>query len=134
MTSACSSTANSITEILFAGDAVLNLTQQPLNAVAGTLFLKLAGDQLVCQAVPTSIVWDHSLLFQLRRMVSGQITRLVIVAEENCSDAEFIARELGAAQVSHICCTLMSSCDVDDFMDEQDAEAVTERLRQLGYI
>ncbi len=46
MTTECSSTADAITGVLMAGDAVLNLSQQPLNAIAGTLFVAAHEDQL----------------------------------------------------------------------------------------
>jgi hypothetical protein len=31
-------------------------------------------------------------------------------------------------------CTLTEDCGAEAFMDEEDAEAVAERLRQLGYL
>lgn len=74
------------------------------------------------------------MLPSLMRLVSGQISRLVVVSEDDCSDASQIVRELSIKGISHLHCTLMSTCDADAFMDEEDAEAVTERLRQLGYI
>ena len=132
MTTQCSSTANAITEVLLVGDAVLNLTQQPLNAVRGTQFVSATGDSLSCGKTPMSVVWKPSLAFSLTKLVVGDVTRLVIVSEEHCSDAEIVVRELSAHQIPHLHCTLMNACDVDAFMDEADIEAVTERLRQLG--
>jgi len=134
MTTQCSSTANSITEVLLAGDAVLNLTQQPLNAIRGTQFVSAAGDSLSCGKTPVSVDWKRSLASSLTRLVSGDVTRLVVVAEEHCSDAECVVRELVAHSIPHLHCTLIDACDADAFMDQADTEAVTERLRQLGYI
>ncbi len=134
MTTECSSTANSITEVLLAGDAVLNLTQQPLNTIAGTMFVQADSGELHCQTSSAHVIWNHSLLFALPQLVAGRVSRLVVVSEEGCSDAEFIVRELTSRNVPHLHCSLMNACEADSFMDEQDAEAVTERLRQLGYI
>ena len=134
MTTQCSSTANSITEVLLAGDAVLNLTQQPLNTIRGTQFVSADAGSLSCGRTPASVFWNHSLVPSLHKLVSGDVTRLVVVSEEHCSDAEFVVRELSAHSIPHLHCTLLSSCDADAFMDEEDTEAVTERLRQLGYI
>ncbi|RLS38873.1 MAG: hypothetical protein DWH78_05765 [Planctomycetota bacterium] len=134
MTTECSSTANSITEVLLAGDAVLNLTQQPLNTLPGTQFIAVQDARLTSVAMPAAVVWNYSLAFSLSSLINGRVTRLVIVSEENCSHADFVVRELAARNVPHLHCTLLNICDSDAFMDEQDAEAVTERLRQLGYI
>ena len=129
-----SSTANSITEILLAGDAILNLTQQPLNTIAGTCFVSASGEDLFCRKSPAFITWKYGFTYWLSRLVGGEVSRLVVISEENCGDAQFIVRELVAKCVPHIHCTLVNPCDADDFMDEQDAEAVSERLKQLGYI
>ena len=58
----------------------------------------------------------------------------MVISEENCSDAAVLTRELCTQGIPHLHCTLMNACDADAFMDEEDTEAVTERLRQLGYI
>ena len=134
MPTQCSSTANSITEVLLAGDAVLNLTQQPLNAAIGTLFVSASGDRLALSHSATSVYWKQFHSELLPGIMSGEVARLVIVSEENCSDAECVVRDLFTRGIPHLHCTLMNSCDADAFMDEVDTEAVTERLRQLGYI
>lgn len=134
MTMECSSTANSITEVLLAGDAILNLTQQPLNTIAGTSFVSADGDLLRCGTTPAVVSWKHSLTPSLSRIVNDSISRIVVVSEDGCSDASQIVRELSMKGIPHLHCTLMNACDADAFMDEEDADAVTERLRQLGYI
>lgn len=134
MTNQCSSTANSITEVLLAGDAVLNLTRQPLNTIAGTRFVTAEGDVLLTGTAAAMVLWKHSMTPSLSRIVSGAVSRLVVVSEEDCSDASMIVRELEIKGIPHMHCVLMSTCDADAFMDEEDTEAVTERLRQLGYI
>jgi hypothetical protein len=134
MATECVTTANSITEVLLAGDAVLNLTQQPLNTIAGTMFV--SSDQNAASLVnrPCSFRWSVKAAQEIGRLISDSAIRIVVVSEEDCCDANRLVRELVAQRIPHLHCTLMNPCDADDFMDEQDAEAVSERLKQLGYL
>ena len=134
MTTQCFSTANSITEVLLAGDAVLNLTRQALNVTAGTLFVCASGDQLAVSDSAAFVVWNQGYGTSLRQTMCRDVSRLVVISEENCRDADVLVRELRDRGIEHLHCTLLSVCDADAFMDEEDTEAVTERLRQLGYI
>jgi hypothetical protein len=134
MTTECSSTADSITGVLMAGDAVLNLSQQPLNTVAGTLFVAAHDDCLSISRTPSSVQWSFGMSRSLQQLQAATVDRIVVISEENCSDAAVVTRELNSRGIPHLHCTLMNACDADAFMDEEDTEAVTERLRQLGYI
>ena len=134
MTRECSSTADAITGVLLAGDAVLNLSQQPLNTTAGTLFVAADAGQLSVRGAPASVQWRFGMSGSLKKLRCDAVERIVVISEENCSDAAMVTRDLDAQGIPHLHCTLMNSCDEDSFMDEEDTEAVTERLRQLGYI
>jgi hypothetical protein len=134
MTTQCSSTANSITEVLLAGDAVLNLTQQPLNAITGTRFLTIEGDAFRCVPYPSSVSWHSRLASSLKQLDEFDVSRIVVVSDEHSGDAEQVLQELTSRQIAHVHCVLINACDEDAFMDEDDAEAVAERLRQLGYL
>ena len=134
MTTECSSTADAITGVLLAGDAVLNLSQRPLNTTAGTLFVAADEDQLSVRSTPVSVQWRYGMAGSLKKLRCDAVERIVVISEENCSDAAVLTRELHAQGIPHMHCTLMNACDADAFMDEEDTEAVTERLRQLGYI
>ncbi len=134
MTTECSSTADAITGVLMAGDAVLNLSQQPLNIIAGTLFVAAHKDQLSISRTPSSVQWRFGMACSLGQLRSPTVDRIVVISEENCSDAAVVTRELSAYSIPYLHCTLMNACDADAFMDEEDTDAVTERLRQLGYI
>ncbi len=134
MTTECSSTADSITGVLMAGDAVLNLSQQPLNTVAGTLFVAAHEDRLSISHMPSAVQWRFGMSRSLQQLKTATVDRIVVISEENCSDAAVVTRALNSHGIPHLHCTLMNACDSDAFMDEEDTEAVTERLRQLGYI
>ena len=134
MTTECSSTADAITGVLMAGDAVLNLSQQPLNTVAGTLYIAAHDDQLTFRDTPSAVHWRLGMSRSLLQLQSSAVDRIVVISDENCSDAAVVTRELDTHGIPHLHCTLMNACDSDAFMDEEDTEAVTERLRQLGYI
>ena len=134
MTTACSSTANSITEVILAGDALLNLTQQTLNTARGTVYVTGSGDTLSCGPVPGNVTWRDSMGASLAALQGGEISRIVVVSEDHCSDAKKLVSELARLGIPHLHCTLMQLCEADAFMDEEDTEAVTVRLRQLGYL
>ena len=134
MATECVTTANSITEVLLAGDAVLNLTQQPLNTIAGTMFVSSEQNFVSLENHPCWFRWSPQRVQEIGGLISDAAFRIVVVSEEECCDAELLVRELAAQRVPHLHCTLMNPCDADDYMDEQDAEAVSERLRQLGYL
>jgi hypothetical protein len=134
MATECVTTANSITEVLLAGDAVLNLTQQPLNTIAGTMFISADHDSVSLVTRPCSFRWSIEAAQEIGTLISDSALRIVVVSEEGCCDADRLVRELVAQRIPHLHCTLMNPCDADDYMDEQDAEAVSERLRQLGYL
>lgn len=134
MTIQCSSTANSIMEVLLAGDAVLNLTQQNLNTMPGTLFVSPSDDQLDLSCAASTVRWKREYNASLSRLLSGDVTRLVVISEGDCPDSDSVVNDLCARGIPHLHCLLMNSCDADAFMDDDDTEAVTERLRQLGYI
>jgi hypothetical protein len=134
MATECVTTANSITEVLLAGDAVLNLTQQPLNTIAGTMFISADHDSASLVNRPCSFRWSIKAAQEISTLISDSALRIVVVSEEGCCDADRLVRDLVAQRIPHLHCTLMNPCNADDYMDEQDAEAVSERLRQLGYL
>ena len=134
MATECVTTANSITEVLLVGDAVLNLTQQPLNTIAGTMFVSSEQNRVSLENHPCWFRWSPQTVQEIGGLITDAALRIVVVSEEECCDAELLVRELAAQRVPHLHCTLMNPCDADDYMDEQDAEAVSERLRQLGYL
>jgi hypothetical protein len=57
MTTECSSTADAMTGVLMAGDVFLNLSQQPLNTIADTLFVAADEDRLTIRHTPSSVQW-----------------------------------------------------------------------------
>lgn len=138
MTTACSSTANSIMEVLHGGDALLNLTSQSLNTSSGVLCITRGGNRLQCGPVSasesTAVEWRDSLAAELGALCRPEVTRIVVVSEEHSLVAQQLVSELSRRQIPHLHCTLMDQCEADAFMDAEDTEAVTERLRQLGYL
>ncbi|MCA9057084.1 MAG: hypothetical protein KDA85_01235 [Planctomycetaceae bacterium] len=135
MNNPCSATADSITSILLAGDAVLNLSGEPLNTVSGTLYIAANNGETRLQAEPAQVNWTTDLAASIPGLVTDGVQRLVVVANDATDDVPMaVVRELEAQNVPCVLCTLSVDCDADAFMDEEDAEAVAERLRQLGYI
>ncbi len=134
MTTQCSSTPEAISGILLAGDAVLNLSGQTLNCVSNTRFVAPIGESLSVTDSPARVVWRTDLAHALPDVASEAVDRVVVVSESQDTDSEQVLSALKTAGIAHIHCTLTSECDAAAFMDEEDAEAVAERLRQLGYL
>lgn len=134
MSLSCSASADSLTSVLLAGDAILNLSPQPLNVAAGTAFVSDAGGRLLISDRPTQLHWRPTLTGSLAGLISDAVARLVVVSEPDCAEAGAVLQALQTQQVPHCHCVLSDDCDAAAFMDEEDAEAVAERLRQLGYI
>ncbi len=138
MTTVCTSTATSIMEVLLGGDALLNLTSQVLNTSRGTVYLTRGREGLlfgpVAADVSTAVACQDSLAAELVALSAPEITRIVVISEEHNTAAQQLVSELSRRHVSHLHCVLMDQCEADAFMDAEDTEAVTERLRQLGYL
>lgn len=134
MTVRCSSTPAAISGVLIAGDAVLNLSPQPLNCVAGTRYVHAKGDGLTVTDVPGALIWRPRLAGSLSSLPDADVTRIVVVSDEDDPQADDVLAAMDDAGIPHLHCTLASACEADAFMDDEDAEAVAERLRQLGYL
>jgi hypothetical protein len=134
MTTRCSSTPDAISGILLAGDAVLNLSQQSLNCVGSTRFLSAAGDSLTVDHSPAHVTWRSDYAHALPGVAAADVDRVVVVSDEESDSATAALSALQQAGISHVHCTLNQDCTADAFMDEEDAEAVAARLRQLGYL
>ncbi len=130
----CSTTADAITSVLLAGDAVLNLTGHALNTIAGTAFVSDSGEGLKISFDDSRVVWRPSHGPALRPLISRDITRIVVVTEDDFQSAEAVMDVLRSQKIPHCHCVLANECSSDAFMDPEDAEAVAERLRQLGYL
>ncbi len=134
MMTQCTSTADAITGVLLAGDAVLNLSQKPLNTVAGTLFVTLNSGSLCLSTTPTVLQWQSAFAASLPALLLGDCSRLAIVSDASCDAAADVKQHLTELNLPFAHCILTEDCEADAFMDEEDAEAVAERLRQLGYL
>lgn len=130
----CCSTAAAITEVLLGGDVLLNLTARTLNVVRGTRFLTVCGGRLVLGEQQSAVAWHGELGRSLGSLATADIPRVVVVSDATSADPGPVLTALGAAGIPHVLCTLHDASAEDGFMDEADAEAVAERLRQLGYL
>lgn len=134
MTVQCSTTPDSIASVLLAGDVVLNLSGRALNAPAETPYICESGGGLRVQHQPHQIAWKPHFSPSMRGLISRDITRVVVVGNEGQADVSDVLHDLAKQSIPVAHCVLSDCCDADAFMDEADAEAVAERLRQLGYL
>jgi|GEM_PF-358003 len=140
-TAKCSSTAGSITEVLLGGDLILNLSGQTLATGQTARYLQpdlTAGapdnSRLQITNKPCSIAWTPTLAACLNSLAALDADRIVVVAEAQSAAGHSVVQRLTACGIRSLLCTLSEDCGADAFMDEEDAEAVAERLRQLGYL
>lgn len=137
----CSSTAGSITEVLLGGDLILNLSGQTLATGQTARYLQLnptakAPDSSHLQITnePCSIAWTPTLAACLNSVAALDADRIVVVADAHSAAGHSVVQQLTACGIRSLLCTLSEDCGADAFMDEEDAESVAERLRQLGYL
>ena len=117
--------------VLQDGDAIINFTSEALAAPAAAVSLSQDGTAKLINGPAYPIAADTDAQAISALMTDGK--RLVVVTDGSDKVAEFVAR-ISAAQVPHLVCIPDEACAADAFMDEEDADAVAERLRQLGYI
>lgn len=135
MLNQCTSTPESIAESLLAGDLILNLTGFHLHFGCGIRCLRFdCGEFTISDSVNGQCRWSDALADALVAFGKQCPDRVVVVVDESFSALDELTSLLGHSGLAHQVCMLQSSCDADAFMDEADTEAVTERLRQLGYI
>ena len=131
----CSSTPESIAEVLLAGDLILNLSASELNVGCGVRVLTTNGTELmVADDADTRSCWNEHLADLLIAFGKRCSDRVVVVVDEAFDHIDEITSVLNHSGLTFQICLLQSSCDAEAFMDEADSEAVAERLRQLGYI
>jgi hypothetical protein len=138
-TTECSSTAASITEVLLGGDLILNLSSQALATAHGARYLQFSlssdsGGSLQVTREPCCVAWHAAIPGCFGSLSALDFDRIVVVVESASEFGPTVLRELTACGVRCLLCTLTEDCGAEAFMDEEDAEAVAERLRQLGYL
>ncbi|MFN5796067.1 MAG: hypothetical protein ACK5AN_00940 [Planctomyces sp.] len=138
-TTECSSTAASITEVLLGGDLILNLSGQALATAHGARYLQFSsnsgsGCSLQVTKEACCVTWNAAIPSCFSSLLSVDADRIVVVVESANEFGHTVVRELTACGLRCLLCTLSEDCGAEAFMDEEDAEAVAERLRQLGYL
>jgi hypothetical protein len=114
------------------GDALINFSFDTLSCSAP--FVLFAGDgSATLHTGSARTVGASANVKSLTTLLSEDVQRFVIVSDGARAATEF-ATCLGEAGIPHKLLLLAADCNADAFMDEEDSEAVAERLRQLGYI
>lgn len=135
MSTECTANPLAISELLLAGDVILNLSSQVLNTLPGVPYFAAVDGELSGTLQPARVLWQDSYAVAVRDVLGEhQYSRVVLVCDSDCSQAVAARAALTAAQISFLLVRVSEACDASAFMDEEDAEAVSERLRQLGYL
>ena len=122
---------DALAEILEDGDALINFTSEAVATLAPAVSISQDGTPRLING-PAYPVAANVDVTAISRLVADT-TRLVVVTD-GIDKSEELAAQLSMQNVPHVVCVLDQVCAADAFMDEEDSEAVAERLRQLGYI
>lgn len=120
------------------GDVIANCSGRTLNPSDGSHFLTQTAAGLAITSQAADVTAERLDADQVRQVCGT--ARLALISEEEQPEADQTAEKLEAAGVPVCHLRLYTGtddgekCDASDFMDEEDSEAVAERLRQLGYI
>ena len=112
------------------GDALINCTNEAIAATVPALSINSDGTARLINGPAYPVNGDANNA--MRSLNVENVTRFVIVADGE--SGKTFETACTAANLPHITCVVESSCDAGAFMDEEDSEAVAERLRQLGYL
>lgn len=114
------------------GDVLINFTANSLTCNVPFVSFSADGEAQLAtgEALPVAGDIKSDAVVALQ---NEQTKRFVVLSDGSQSAREF-ADELTAAGVLTASIVLAEDCAADSFMDEDDSEAVAERLRQLGYI
>lgn len=122
-------TQETLAEFLEDGDAIINFGSETVAVNAPALSLDSDGNAKLSDGPAYPVRSDPAAV--AKALHDTGIKRCVVVTDDASCHA---AAAFSAAAIPHVVCVLEPSCDAESFMDDEDSEAVAERLRQLGYI
>lgn len=132
MTTQTTVSVDALDSLIEDGDTLINLTSAALSCSVPFVECSQDGKVKIGTGQPTPVAQDVSAE-SIQALQTDAVKRFVIV-----SDGSQVARELSeqltSAGIANSSIVLAEDCAADSFMDEDDSEAVAERLRQLGYI
>ena len=122
---------DALSEVLQDGDALVNFTSEAIASLAPAVSLSQDGTAKLINgpAYPVDAKVDAKAI---RCLVTND-QRLVVITD-GIDKSEQLVAQLSEFGITCVVCVLDQLCDSDAFMDEEDSDAVAERLRQLGYI
>lgn len=122
---------DALNDVLRDGDALVNFTSDAIASLAPAVSLSRDGTAQLINgpAYPVDAEADAKAISCL--VTTEQ--RLVVVTD-GIDKSEKLVAQLSELGTTCVVCVLDQLCDSDAFMDEEDSDAVAERLRQLGYI
>jgi hypothetical protein len=119
-----------LTGFLQDGDVLINLGLEAIAASAPAVSINADGSARIIDgpAYPLSATSAEAVA----NISTDQVARFVLRGSEN--DCQLFAQTLEATGHHCVACVTEAACAADAFMDDEDSEAVAERLRQLGYL
>lgn len=124
-------TPDSIDAHLNSGDALINFSFELFPSSAPYVAFNEGEPKLKTGAAPP--VGNDASAELIKNLLDENVRRFVVVSDGNQTAQNFV-NGLNAAEIPHTVFNLSEDVAADSFMDEEDADAVAERLRQLGYL
>lgn len=132
MTSPVTISPDALDGCLDSGDALINFSFGSISASVPYVVFGEDGTASLHSGTAKPVGANVSV-DSLNTLLGDEIQRFAVVSDGGSAAVEFAAKLEGAG-VAHSLLLLAEDCTADAFMDEEDSEAVAERLRQLGYI
>ena len=132
MTTQTTVSSEGLLDFIEDGDVLINFTANLLECSLPFVSCSLDGEAKVATDQPSPVAGEIKIA-AVAALQSDRAKRFVVLSDGSPQAREF-ADQLSAAGVATASFVLAEDCAADSFMDEDDAEAVAERLRQLGYI
>ena len=124
-------TRDSLNDVLQDGDALLNLTSEAIAAAVPAVSRNSDGTARLISGPAYPL--GEPAAETVSSLKNSDVQRFVVVADSR--EASTVWEDgLKSEGLSVAVYLLEESCQADAFMDQEDSEAVAERLRQLGYL
>lgn len=119
-----------LTAFLQQGDALINAGSEAIAATVPAVSVNSDGTARLINGPAYPLAGNSSAA--VAAIEADDVSRFVIRGTEQ--QCEPFASAMEQAARNYVVCLPEKSCQADSFMDDEDSEAVAERLRQLGYL
>lgn len=132
MTAQTTISRDTLHDFVEVGDVLLNFTNEAIASSVEAVSCGADGTATLTTGTAYPVASRVSAKM-LSSLLEAGLRRFVVISNGDNAAVQFAA-ELNELGLPCVCCVLEELCDAESFMDQNDSDAVAERLRQLGYI